>query len=367
MSLLAPRWHVWKDSRLYLNDIAEIRFQRVSVTDTLVNYPIRVVFRNGEVSVHTSKTAFSLSPTNEERTWMVGMVNWVKNSDFCQILREAVDGIEPSGKPDSAELDYTRWTDPQMKSATAQIESIEGKPDMTASDTDFVLWVFPRDLYNAQQCPEWKYSLRKLPSRREWMVAFRESAGPTDSGWFYRPDHSLSWVHNDDLAYSANENNGLGTTLGCPYIPYDEVQKLRGYNWGFRYVDFIQQLHLSPQHQSDARRLLEFREALCKECATEAKEPPTVIFNEASCISGKGHSGGVPIANYTIGGFFNDIPSSSVAAHCEDNIRGFSFVSSSWVDWKAFVVKDELPRVDYPKLKSDAGEPVNCLGVIQGY
>lgn len=65
------------------------------------------------------------------------------------------------------------------------------------------------------------------------------------------------------------------------------------------------------------------------------------------------------------GGFFNNIPGTALI-HCEDPVRGFKFVSFTWVDWKTFEIHED-PTGDCPELISDfTGDPITCRGFIRG-
>lgn len=369
MSLLAPPWRVWEDSRLYLNDIAKIRFQPAPIA-ALEDYPVRVVLRNSEVSVHISPAARSLSSTSEDNKRVSELGKWVQESRFCQILKTADDGWKAIDENESSKPRCSEW-EPIFEDSNA--EENDMKPDMTAWDTDYVFWIFPRDLAAIEkQSMRWKYSYRKLPDRSEWMVIVGWSNRLADRG-YHRSSYCLPWFPGDDLAYSINEQEDANITLVCPYIPYYGVQNLRGLTGGLTYAEFMDQLHLSPQHWDDAQRILEFKETLCRQDTVELQELPIVILDSVCHTSPEirnNREGGCPqsiqIGANRTDGFFNNIPGGFAVTHSEGRIRGFNLVSCSWVDWKAFAVDDELLDYDYPKLTSEAGDPINCLGFIQG-
>ncbi|KAI1462161.1 hypothetical protein F4805DRAFT_475325 [Annulohypoxylon moriforme] len=304
MSSLAPRWHVWEDSRLYLDNIAEIRFQSRAISDRFENYPVRVVLRNGEVSVHITTTDHSFSSTDEEKMCLANIVSSVQNSAFCQFLVAA--GSANGG------------TSPEK--------------------TNFVFWVFLEDLEKVENEYDddgriWKYSLHKLPERPEWMVVLKDKRGSAVIA-------SWPWLLNHPFSYSINEREGTGITLDCSYIPYDEIRNLRGFNWGLKYADFMR---LFLHHESDAQEILGIREMLCKAHKTKTRKLPTVMLNIAGQTS----------------------PTGRDDKEYKSRITNLN-VSSSWVDWQTFAVHDELSKSEYPKLKSKTGDPITCLGLIQG-
>lgn len=48
-----------------------------------------------------------------------------------------------------------------------------------------------------------------------------------------------------------------------------------------------------------------------------------------------------------------------------EGASGFDFVSSNWVDWKAFPLHSDVPELT-PKLRTPEGDEIFCHGYISG-
>ncbi|KAI8943988.1 hypothetical protein F4801DRAFT_298152 [Xylaria longipes] len=410
MSLLAPPNRVWQDSRLYLSDIAKIRFQRVTITDRLENYPVRVTrLRNGEVDVQVPIIAHPLSTNDKDMSMRVSeVINSVRGSEFYELLRSgaSLDHFAVQRPETTLERQVNNDMN-RMPNSGVRDETSDLQPNLATSDIDHVFWVFSRDL-NAATAQEqvredtkdnnsipaefvknWSsYQFLKLPNRLEWMVVVTESTkiGLPYYEWDsfgrrqaveYRhhvKNSSWDWVLSDNLVGSASEADGSGISIVCLYVTYAELCRVKGFGWGFTYADFVQQLR-SSRGVEDTRRILEIKKAMCKEWSVEAKkELPTIVFDEAretpqSDISqendGGFHQRGL-IGDYETEGFFNNIPGSGAWVRHENLTTGFNLVSSHWVDWKAFVVNGSSLTTAYPKLRSANGHPIKCRGYISG-
>ncbi|KAI0974385.1 hypothetical protein F4678DRAFT_458351 [Xylaria arbuscula] len=409
MSLLAPPTCAWQDSRLYLSDINEIQFRRVTITDTLENYPVRVTrLSNGEVDVQVPIAAHLFTNDKDMSTRVSEAIGFVRASHFYELLRSdaAADHFAAQWRgtiPEWQANNNTNWTtNSGVRNWTNDIQ-----PDLATSDVDQVFWVFPRDLKTAEvgeqahedsiedgdisgnPTKKWlDYQFQKLPDQLEWMVVVTEWTEIKLPYWRVSPggeSHNLTyqhyirntswdWVLSDDLVWSINEAGDSRVSVVCPYVAYEEIRQIRGFGSGFTYSDFMQQLR-SSRGMEDTSNILEIKKAMCKEWTTETtKELPTIVFDEAHQTLSYGtskkdlqeyHQSSL-IDDHEKEGFFNNIPGSGAWVHCENLIPSFNLVSSSWVDWKAFVVNDSSLTTVYPKLRSSNGEPITCRGYIDG-
>ncbi|KAI1424876.1 hypothetical protein F5Y12DRAFT_749622 [Xylaria sp. FL1777] len=381
MSLLAPKNYVWEDSRLYLSDITKIRFQRVKITDTLENYPVRVTrLKNGEVDVQVPIIAHPLLANNEAMTARVSdVICSVRESNFCELLRSGaiVDDLAVRRRMPA---NYIKTSD--LWGETSDIQ-----PDLTRPDIDHVFWVFPRDLnlvaardqvhgenekhnrFFRERRERWlSYQFQKLPDRPEWMVIVNESIEIRD--WdevqetypYAGRVSSWDWTSSDNLVCSISEGEGSRISVVCPYVAYEELCQVTGFRWGFTYADFVQQLRCS-QRTGNLSRLLEIKKAMCKEWSFDANEElPTILIDD---IHQTHHQSG-PISDDETEGFFNNTPGRGVWIHHKSLAPGFNLVSSQWVDWETFVTNDSPLTADYPELRSANGDSTKFRGYISG-
>ncbi|KAI1350285.1 hypothetical protein F5Y01DRAFT_159062 [Xylaria sp. FL0043] len=149
MSLLAPENCVWEDSRLYLSDITKVRFQRVKITDTLENYPVRVTrAENGEVDVQAPIIAHPSWANDEAMIARVSeVICSVRESDFYELLRSGATADHFAvQRPMTTGGHQTNDTARCVKTSDFWDETSDIQPDLTKSDIEHVFWVFPRDL-----------------------------------------------------------------------------------------------------------------------------------------------------------------------------------------------------------------------------
>lgn len=231
----------------------------------------------------------------------------------------------------------------------------------------------------------------KLPGPEEWVVivtclaeterfkGFKQQEqlqylGPATTGSVPRINNlAHTWLLRNDLEYTIQQklNERSPINLACPYICYTEVRKLRGFGWGFKYADFMQQLPLSVQHSRQREAIIGFKAALCRNPNMYSAMPKlTKIVDQNVCnhVSGGTNDSELNVSgkHHESDGFFNHIPGLSLLIHPGDRWHGFNLVSSTWADWEAFVVNDDFPENGYPKLTSPDGEPMNCRGIIRG-
>jgi hypothetical protein len=64
-------------------------------------------------------------------------------------------------------------------------------------------------------------------------------------------------------------------------------------------------------------------------------------------------------------GLFNGIPGDSAVIGNSQSMKGFSFVSSEWAEWKRLTLH-KIPTELAPQLKARGGRPVLCHGYISG-
>ncbi|KAI1273448.1 hypothetical protein F5Y07DRAFT_376441 [Xylaria sp. FL0933] len=425
MSLLAPENCVWEDSRLYLSDITKIRFQRVKITDTLENYPVRVTrVGNGEVDVQAPIIAHPSSANDEAMTARISKVICsVRESDFYELLRSGATADHFAvQRPMTTSGHQTNDTTRCVRTSDFWDETSNIQPDLTRSDIQHVFWVFPRDLNSvaaddqvhgikslsprnllrksaskltqltrktkrktdsSRPRKRWlSYQFQKLSDRPEWMVVVNESKQIWSPGDF-RDTYphavrvsSWDWISFDNSGCSIDEGEGSGISVVCPYVAYEDLCQVTGYRWGFTYADFVQQLR-SSQRTGDFSRLLEIKKGMCKEWSAEAnKELYTILIDETRQMPQSGTSEenseryhqGSPVGDDGTEGFFNNIPGRGIWIHHETLVPGFNFnlVSSQWADWETFVSKDSILTTDYPELRSANGDSIKCRGCISG-
>ncbi|KXH56613.1 hypothetical protein CNYM01_10716 [Colletotrichum nymphaeae SA-01] len=387
-SLLAPPSFVWKDSQIYLCDIDNIRWQKVVLTETLENYPLCMVVRNCKVELRVPMA--TILPNGEESA-QVGAAA----TDHELAHNNARDLL---GSHASSYLQKLRSrTEPQ-----------ETKPNLTTPDIETRLWVFPRELMESEwQTPQHRenlgqrapdqtyvqpvYQYRKLPGPEEWVVTVTYSAkpewpmftgqqeqlpflGPARPGSVPRIDNlAHTWLFRNDLEYTIQQklDEDSSISLVCPFICYKEVRKLRGFGWGFKYAEFMQQLRLSVRHSGQREAIMGFKAALCRNSNMHLPKPKLtniVYQNVCNHVSGGTNDLEMNVSekHHESAGFFNHIPGLSLLIHPGDRWHGFNLVSSIWADWETFVVNDDLPKNGYPRLESEDGELMNCRGIIRG-
>lgn len=158
MSLLAPEKCVWEDSRLYLRDITNIRLQRVKITDTLENYPVRVTrLKNGEVDVQVPIIAHPHSANDEAMTERVSeVICSVRASNFYQLLRSgttadhlAMQHPMITGLRNYITSRLRTYITSLLRTSGLWDETSDIQLDLARSDIEHVFWVFPRDLNSA--------------------------------------------------------------------------------------------------------------------------------------------------------------------------------------------------------------------------
>lgn len=64
-------------------------------------------------------------------------------------------------------------------------------------------------------------------------------------------------------------------------------------------------------------------------------------------------------------GLFNGIPGDSAVIDNQESLKGFSFVSSEWAEWKRLTLHNVLAD-STPQLKASDGQPIFCHGYISG-
>ncbi|KAI8197436.1 hypothetical protein KHU50_009564 [Colletotrichum sp. SAR 10_65] len=162
-SLLAPPSYVWRDERLYLNDIDEIKWKDVGVADMLRNYPVCVILKDGEVRVRVPMASFA--DDEKESREVAALMKSVEESHFCEFLRSsgAVAGEEEAPETSQNLMSDSNYTSSSESSHEAQ----ESKPDLTAPVIEQIFWGFPRELMGAEWqssqvgssfFPEWAHS-----------------------------------------------------------------------------------------------------------------------------------------------------------------------------------------------------------------
>lgn len=264
MSLLAPSGWAWQDSRFYLCDMIGIRFRRVTITDVLENYPVRLTrLRNGlvDVQVPITKHLFSASDTMMS-TGVSEVMRSVRESHFYQQLLRVgaaadqlpaqpeitLGSFEDDGDVDSLESEASDSSCETSSSRSNVDETSCQGLDLTAMNTDYVLWVFPRDLGPPASGRKGRlsYQLQKLPGRPDESMVLVTESTPQKSDIYSRRSRppatylhhvrhsSWKWLSSDTgWACSVSENNGNGDGSGisavCPYVAYDELRKMKGF------------------------------------------------------------------------------------------------------------------------------------------
>ncbi|KAG7066436.1 hypothetical protein JMJ76_0000297 [Colletotrichum scovillei] len=407
-SLIAPPSFAWKDSQLYLCDIDNIHWQKVVLTETLENYPICMVVKNCKVKIRVPIA--TILENGEESAQVAALIKSVEESHFCKLLKSgAADTDHQTGHNNASDLPDTCASRYQRSRRWIPRVVPRGiKPDLTSPDVENRLWVFPRELVASkwqtpqhheglgQRAPDYThvqpiYEYEKLPGLEEWVVIVTYSGetevfkgwrqqgqlqylGPARTGGVPRIDNlAHTWLLRNDLEHTIQQklNESSSISLTCPYICYAEVRKLRGFGWGFKYADFMQQLRLSVRFSGQSAGIRGFKAALCRNPTMNSAMPKlTKIVDRNICnhVSGGTNDSELNVSgkHHASDGFFNQIPGLSLLIHPRDRWHGFNLVSSTWADWEAFLVNDDLPGNGCPKLISPNGEPMNCRGIIRG-
>ncbi|MCJ1266555.1 hypothetical protein MMC22_006440 [Lobaria immixta] len=167
----------------------------------------------------------------------------------------------------------------------------------------------------------------------------------------------LSDVNLSTMKYTLRQQDVSTITLTVPYVPYQHFQRSTGYHYGFNYMEYMKLMTQIQHHAIDRQ----FQKHLYLRIKDNPRLPvlvPWVLDYDMPSVDAD------LIKNRQIEGFFNNIPGDSALLDLNNELGGFSLVSSSWIDWKNFTVHQVAPSHN-PRLISN-GKCMKCHGYIMG-
>lgn len=214
-------------------------------------------------------------------------------------------------------------------------------------------WLFPdtleKILAEGQSGREMSYWFAQCEEEKGWIVLLepQESRMAKEGEYSFWDELKNRTTFTDykvlPTLHCLIEENGNGSIkLTCPYITYTQFQRSRGFLCDYKYTDYLKLLTLL-QYQSNIPQTFsgaEFTQKFCRE------KPTLQIKNELPRWGPnpfkERHSSLDSDNMFKISdGFFNNIPGDSALVDIHNVAGGFDLVSSSWVDWKEFVLHEE--------------------------